>query len=296
MQGDVMMRSRVWLAVGVVISVLGYGVDAVLASGLDLARELTAARDYPQAAIEFRRLAIETEAPREKGAYYWMAGYAYWKADRWAQAERMLGEAEDAAPDLETEIYLLRAENSRASEKRPEAEFYFESLSSDIRPEPVRRLATKRLAVMRTEMADFEGAREALQSYQLGDADEGVTAINAYENGKSKSMMVGGLLGLIPGLGYAYAGEYANAARSLILNSLCIWGLVEFAGDEQWGGVALVGFAEVTFYSGSVYGGVDAVARYNDMRLQRCTSAIERNAHFEPLPSALPLLELTFEF
>ena len=34
---------------------------------------------------------------------------------------------------------------------------------------------------------------------------------------------LGGILGIIPGLGYAYSGEYSNAARSLILNSLFIF-------------------------------------------------------------------------
>ena len=35
-----------------------------------------------------------------------------------------------------------------------------------------------------------------------------------------KKPWLGGVLGLVPGLGYVYSGEYANAARSLILNGL----------------------------------------------------------------------------
>ena len=78
--------------------------------------------------------------------------------------------------------------------------------------------------------------------------------------------LFGGVLGLVPGLGYAYSGEYANAVRSLILNSLFIWGMVETADDDQWGLFALVTFGEFTWYSGSIYGGIDAAHRDLELR------------------------------
>lgn len=42
-------------------------------------------------------------------------------------------------------------------------------------------------------------------------------------------------MGLVPGLGYAYAGEYANAMRTLMLNNLLIWGIVVAGGSgARW--------------------------------------------------------------
>ena len=71
---------------------------------------------------------------------------------------------------------------------------------------------------------------------------------------------VGGVLGLVPGLGYVYSGEFANGARSLILNGLFIWGMVETAEREQWAAFSVLTFFEFTWYSGSIYGGAEADA------------------------------------
>ncbi len=267
---------------------------AVPNSGLELARDLAKSEEHAPAALEFRRLAMETADPAAQGAYYWMAGHEYWKAGRIDQADRMLGQAEDAAPALETEVYLLRGENSRRKNLR-EADFYFDSLTATNRPEAVRRAAAQKLAAVRLEQKDYDGARKAL-ALAPEPQPAGLTAVAAYEKGRDKKPMVGGLLGLIPGLGYAYSGEYANATRSLMLNALCIWGIVELAEDETWGGVAVVGFAEFTFYTGSIYGGADSASRYNRNRLRDSTRVIEERSGFRPDLSVLPVLSLQFEF
>ncbi len=266
------------------------------AFGWDFAADLAKSGEYPQAALEFRRLALSYEGAEEQGPFSWLAGYAYWKSGRYWQAERMLNLTEEAAPALETEIYLLRAGNSRSWRRPDEAAFYLESLMDESRKEPVRRLATLQLAAVQVEAGKLDEARALLAASPFGTDAAAVTAIDMYSRGRDKSLVVGGLLGLVPGLGYAYSGEYANALRSLILNTLCIWGVVEFAEREQWGGVAVVGFAGVTFYSGSIYGGADAAARYNRRRLDACTRAIEKDARFEPDFGALPLLDLKFSF
>jgi hypothetical protein len=240
---------------------------------VDLARD----GEYPQAALEFRRLAMEYEAANERGTFAWLAGYAYWQAGRYWQAERMINITEDVAPSLETEIYLLRAGNNRSWRRPDEAAFYLETLRDESREEPGRRLATLQLAAVKVEDGKLDAARDLLVASPFGEDAAAIAAIDLYSQGRDKNLVVGGLLGLVPGLGYAYSGEYANALRSLILNSLCIWGVVEFADREQWGGVAVVGFAGVTFYSGSIYGGADAAARYNRRRREACTQAIEKN-------------------
>lgn len=286
-----------WMNRAALVALLALGAAAGAApdATLTLARELAESGDHAQAAVEFRRLALETEAAADRGAYYWMAGYEYWKADRTEQADKMLGLSEDVAPDREPEVYWLRAENSLKRNRPKEAGFYFESLTAPGRPEKIRLPATKKLAAVRLRERDYEGARKALAGLPAGGG-RGLAAVDLYEKGRDKSPMVGGLLGLVPGMGYAYSGEYANATRSLFLNALCIWGIVSFAEDETWGGVAVVGFAEFTFYSGSIYGGVDAAARYNQQRLQAATRTMQGNGDFQPDFSALPVLSLRFEF
>ena len=279
----------------VLLSLTTLSIRAQTEQGLTLARELSETRDHAQSAVEYRRLAMDHEAPTEQGALYWMAGYEYVKAGRHEQANRMLSQVEDATPSLETEVYLLRGENSCLQERFGEAVFYLESLDESDQPDPLRRLAAQRLAAVKMQLKDVPAAREALRRAGI-ETDHAETAIATYQAGKDKSPVVGGLLGLIPGLGYAYSGEYASGLRSLILNSLCIWGVIEFAEEEQWAGVAVVGFAELTFYSGSIYGGADAAVRYNDRRLQQCTHAIDGGPAIRPDLSARAVLTLRYEF
>lgn len=270
-------------------------VQAAPDSDLVLARQLADGPDPLQAAVEFRRLALSASEPAERAAFYWMAGYAYSQASRYDQSDRMAGLAEEADDRLETEVTLLRSDNARRRNRLREARFYLESLAAPERPEPVRKLAQRRLAAVRVEQGDYEGARQAVAERGERDA-RADAALEQYGRGRDKRPMVGGLLGLVPGLGYAYSGEYANALRSLLMNGLCIWGLAEFAEREQWGGVAVVGFAEITFYTGSIYGGADAAFRYNERRLRACTRALEGGAAFRPELEALPVLTLRFEF
>ena len=100
----------------------------------------------------------------------------------------------------------------------------------------------------------------------------------------------------MPGLGYVYAGEYANAARSLILNSIFIWGMVNTAEDENWGAFAVITFFEFTWYSGSIYGGVDGSHRYNRARMDRAAEGLRGGITLLPDYDALPALSLRARF
>ncbi len=290
------MTPRTLISAGLLWATAFSPLTADQAASLTLAKELADDQDHAGAALEYRRLAMDATDGSAKGSLFWMSAYEYIAAGRYPQAERMLGQVETVAPDLETEVYLLHGDHNRARHRLREAAFYLESLTDSARPEPVRTAAAKRLAAVRVQMRDFDGARDALRETATHDLDAGLDAVTVYEAGEDKSHVVGGLLGLIPGLGYAYSGEYANAARSLILNGLCIWGLAEFIEEEQWGGVALVGFAEVTFYSGSIYGGADAAVRHNRRRLRECTEAIEGDVDIQPDRAALPVLTLKYKF
>ena len=101
---------------------------------------------------------------------------------------------------------------------------------------------------------------------------------------------------MIPGLGYLYAGEQANALRSLILNGLFIYGMVQTGEDEEWGAFSVITFFEITWYTGSIYGGIDASHRYNQRRLQTCLQVIDDQSRFTPDLRKLPAIALKYSF
>lgn len=263
---------------------------------LKLARELSGAGDFAGAALEYRRLALGSEREREQAVWFWAAGHAYWRAGQSGQAERMLDRAEDSDPAIAADAILLRGEAAFSRKMFDESSFFFESaLRASGGDEARRDYAARRLAAAQLHRAQPQEARKALESGGLS-ASKGLAAVEDYETGRDRSPALGGWLGVVPGAGYAYAGEYANALRSVILNGLFIWGMVSTAEHDQWGGFAALTFFEVTWYTGSIYGGVDASRRYNRQRLDRAVKSISAGAMVTPDYEALPSLKLNYSF
>lgn len=260
-----------------------------------LARELAAEGDHTGAALEYRRLALAADMPAERGTWFWMAGHAYWQAGEAQRAERMLDRAEDAAPELSGPAVLLRGETALVRRDHSAAAFYFESAVHAAPSESApQAYAARRLAAARLQQGQVAEARVALE--QAGPTAAAQAALEDYAQGRDRRPRLGGWLGTVPGLGYAYAGEYANALRSVILNGLFIWGMVSTAEEEQWGGFAALTFFELTWYSGSIYGGIDASHRYNRRRLNRALESLSAGAVMMPDYEALPALRLKYTF
>jgi len=261
---------------------------------LRLARVLAGEGNHAAAAIEFRRLALAEELTEDRAGYFWSAAHQYWKSGEYDLTRKMLDSAEDADSSVLSAAILLRAEAALSAGKEAEAEFYCQSmLRSKNSPSDYRRTAARQLA--RATLAKT-GTLEDKTFLEESEDGEIIRAIARYEDGHDKSPRLGGLLGLVPGLGYAYAGEYANALRSLLLNGLFIFAMVDTAQNDHWGGFAALTFFEVTWYTGSIYGGIDSTHRYNRERLNRCLKPLEERGSFSPDFSKLPALSLKFPF
>lgn len=280
----------------VFITAISLSFEAAAEPPLRLARELAAEGNHAAAALEFRRLALAAELPTDRAGFAWAAAHEYVRNATWPAAEKMLDCAENADPSLELPVLLLRAEGAAALRQPEAADFYFQAARENrAAPDDLRRYAARRSAALLAGMQKTAAARAALDDAP-GEHAPARQALEEYAAGRDKKPLLGGILGIIPGLGYAYAGEYANAARSLILNGLFIFGMVNTAQHDEWGAFAVITFFEFTWYSGSIYGGLDAAHRYNRRRLQNCQDRIIGGAGFKPDWQRLPLVTLQFEF
>lgn len=258
---------------------------------LRLARALSAERDHAGASIEFRRLALSAGEQAERAAFHWSAAYEVWKAGDAARADKLLDAAEDAQGLSATDLAALRGELALAQRRPAEAAFHFESLGRETDAE-VRAFGLRKQAASALQAGDWSAARRAAAAA----GQEAELAVLTYVKGRDKDPSLGGWLGVVPGLGYAYAGEYANAARSLILNGLFIWGMVETAEDEEWGAFAALTFFELTWYSGSIYGGIDASHRHNRRRLNDAVVELTSGYELRPDYEALPALRVRYRW
>ena len=268
---------------------------AVSAPGLRLAQELSGEGQHAPAALEYRRLALNEPDAQARGGLFWAAAYEYTQARQWNLAPGLLDRAEDSDRELKPVALLLRAEVASSEKKHVEAVYYLQSAvgeesTSDLRKFVIRRVAGEHLRAGQNDQA------RAILSQAPDDETVALAALANYERERDKSPMLGGVLGLIPGLGYMYSGEYANGLRSLILNGLFVGAMVYSGVEDQWGAFAVISFFEITWYSGSIYGGVDAAQRYNRARQERCLDAVQGPAAFVPDFKRLPIVSLQFKF
>lgn len=262
----------------------------------ELARELAAERDHAGAALEYRRLALEALEPAQRGGYFWASAFEYLQAGDAATADRLLSRVESETPDLARPTLLLRTDVALAAGKWEEAAFFADGVLQNPAATPEeKKLAARRLAAAELRAGDPAAARAGLQRAPE-PAPQALGAVNNYAQGRDKQPWLGGVLGIVPGLGYFYAGEWANGLRSLILNGVFIFGMVNTAQHNEWGAFAPISFFEVTWYTGSIYGGVDASYRYNRERLDGAVNDINGPSGFMPDPVKLPLVSLHFSF
>jgi len=275
-----------------IVAILFFNAVCSNADQLSITRQmaliLANENDHEQSAIEFRRLAAFVSENNIKAAYYYAAAYEYWKSEKYYLSQKMLDNCETASFDLTPYVRLLRAECSIAQKQFKESLFYLEGISLNEQNQEFQDIIRIRLAHANIVLKRYENVRNEMDSLHC-QHKEALDAFNLYINGKDKKGSVGGFLGLIPGLGYAYSKEYANALRSLIMNSLFLYGQIDCARHEQWGFFAVISFFELTWYSGSIYGGIDAAHRYNNNRLKDLLEVIYNNneliLNYQRLPS-----------
>jgi len=287
---------------GLIVTVLWFGALLPTASAADLdatrrlALDLAARGEHEAAALEYRRLALSAQDHASQAGYYWAAAYEYRRAGKAGLTARMLDRVEDRSPDLRTPVALLRIETALVESRPAEAEFHAASLIEDAPAQDgkLRTLLAQRLARARLMAGDVDGAADALGLSPAPSADAR-EALERYRSARRRIPWVGGALGAIPGLGYAYSGEFSNAARSMLLNGLFIYGMAHTAEREQWGAFAVISFFELTWYTGSIYGGIDAAQRHNRDRLDACLADVD-GASFSADLAQAPLVSINFDF
>jgi hypothetical protein len=78
-----------------------------------------------------------------------------------------------------------------------------------------------------------------------------------------RSPLLAGILGIVPGLGYAYTGAWQTALSSLLANAILLGAAYELMGQELYFSAASVGAVGLGFYLGNIYGSANSAAKRN---------------------------------
>jgi tetratricopeptide (TPR) repeat protein len=101
---------------------------------------------------------------------------------------------------------------------------------------------------------------------------------------RKSPLLAGVMSGILPGAGQAYTGRYSEGFTSFLLNGAFIWAIVElFSHGNEVAGLVL-GFFEVGWYSGGVFGAVNDAHKYNRKARKEFIQTLLDRYPLEPNP------------
>lgn len=229
--------------------------------------------DYYRAISEYRRYLFLTkgradEAPRAALAI----GEALLRGEQFDAAGRQLDGVATRTPDLVLRrSALFGAARAYLEDGRPElAKPRFRLIVED--PEADRALVGQSrwlLAWGHFDAGELEKARDLFATIAgtdspfAKDAQGVVDAIDKKGELDTKDPLLAALFSIIPGGGHAYLGQWGTALTSLTWNTLFIVAAVQAWLTGDWGIAIVLTFAELGWYSGSMFGAIAGTFRHN---------------------------------
>jgi putative component of membrane protein insertase Oxa1/YidC/SpoIIIJ protein YidD/TM2 domain-containing membrane protein YozV len=185
--------------------------------------------------------------------------------------DEAIGALESLAPGEERT--LLRALVLRGAGRAEAAVASIESDSASA------RLLSGFLAL---EHGDVVRARSSFDGLASPAADVLLERCDRFEELPEKSTIAAGIFSAaLPGSGQAYAGRIGDGLMAFVINGLLIGGTVAAALNDEDVTAGVVGTVALGFYTGNVYGGVNAAERFNhDTResfLDRARGTVRQN-------------------
>jgi hypothetical protein len=229
--------------------------------------------DYYRAITEYRRYLWLSrgrgdEAPRAALAI----GEALARGEQWDAAGRQFdGVASRTTDDELRRAALFGAARAYLEDGRPElAKPRFRLLSADEGADASLQMQSRLLLAWgHFDAGELDKARELFQSIATSSSPWAIQAqgvVDAIDRKGSLAMkdpLVAALLSIIPGGGHMYLGQWATGATALAWNTLFIVAAVSAWLSGDWGIAAVLTFAELGWYSGSVFGAVAGAFRHN---------------------------------
>ncbi|HAS82335.1 MAG TPA: hypothetical protein DCS43_06590, partial [Verrucomicrobia bacterium] len=232
---------------------------------------LFAEKDYYRAITEYKRVAHLHPATDVAANARYMIGLSYFRGEKWDAAQaafQQLNRMEVPDP-LARRALLMMGECAYRNGDYGTALDLFQTFAVEHPEDPKAEDAGMRMAqsYVHLEKEPF-AVQQAERMITQDPPSERVarmhTALQEIDRIPRKSpRLAGALSAVLPGAGQLYTGRSGDALLSFLLNSgLIIAAVVAFNNDEPVAG-GLIAAVELTWYSGNIYGAVNAAHKYN---------------------------------
>ena len=285
------------LLVGIFLILSPHGADAgeVMLRADDqfnYAHTCLKARDYDCTIAEFRRFTHFFPGDTRVPEALLQMGRAQLLANRPERAvasfEALIRRFENHP--LAVQAAFLKAESWVRRQAHLQAVLTLNNLIQSTRDEAVRDRARFRIAWIHVDRGDWPAARSALNAISPERRDDYRVAtlladLDAAARIPTKSPALAGGLSLVPGLGQLYCERYEDAIIAFLVNGGLILASVEAFNHDLYALGGALGFVELGFYAGNIYGAVNDAHKYNRRAVRAFSSGLSDKWRVGMLPA-----------
>lgn len=264
--------------------------------------------DYMTAMVEFKRFVFFfPDDPRADEAAF-KIGMSNFHEGRYSQAIDAFEAAvkKYGASEYAVEAVFMLSQSYLKLNDTETALNQLQLLAGRTARQDVRDRALYRIGWLYLQDGDLSSARAAFASiseknqalYRIEDVME---RLDEPKELPYKSPMLAGLYSIIPGGGYFYTGRYKDGLIAFLINAGLAAAAYEHFDHELYATGGLISMVNLGFYSGSIYGGINAAQKHNqrvyDDFVDNLKMEITPNLsfHVEPKPTSL-FFSLKFTF
>lgn len=257
-------------------------------SQFEFAEQYFSDKEYEKAVAEYERfLHFFPKDGRVEAAMH-KVGMAYFESRKFEAAIHAFGKLLETSDfslglsDLEKQAHFMISESHMKLNQPGLALSNLRNLRMLADETELEDECAYRIGWIYLETASWDKARESFgqispenrDKYQLERLLAGLEEKSAI---RQKSPLTAGLLSIVPGGGYLYCGRYRDALASFLVNGALMYAAYEsFENDnEALGGI--IGFVELGFYTGNIYGSVASAHKYNRSQTSRFIEKLKEN-------------------
>lgn len=250
---------------------------------LSFADALFAEGDYFRAITEYKRLRFLYPHHPRAGQVHLQIGLAYLHGQQWEDARRTFQAIAQQHPaeNIGIEAGFLIGETAYRQGRFGQAIMDLRPVAERYGQTPSGQKARYRLGWSHLRARQWPEAAQAFEAIDpasplFSSARSLTAAARQAEELPRKSPAVAGVLSaLVPGTGHFYTGRFRDGAVALLLNGAFLVAGIEASGAGNEAAASLLFFFEAAWYSGSIYGAVNAAYKHNRDQEERWLQGLE---------------------
>jgi TolA-binding protein len=263
--------------------------------------------DYFRAITEYKRFLFLYPGDPRAGRVQLQVGRSYQRGQQWEEARQTFEAIAQQHPDadIRAEAAYLIGETAFQQGRYAQAIADLRAVAERYGQTPVGERARYLLGWSYLRARQWPEASQTFESISAASPffPSSRALAEAAREGEQlprKSPALAGLMSaLIPGTGHFYTGRWRDGTIALLLNAAFLTAGIEAvsAGHEAAAGLLL--FFEAAWYSGAVYGAVNAAQKYNRDLEERWLQGLERQhspgaRSLGRMPPSLVLVHIPF--